>query len=198
MFQAHNAGSRSRVTVAMLASVAAVAMVLVVTQDTEAVREMTAPQGVRQPMASPDMRMQISQQLQRYDMAIKRVDDGIAQTKLNLVAQSQKLGQATQLAVHLHDKLVHDHQALLSEGARSNAMKKLRQQLAAKQSVVLAERQRLQVDALQLAEIEQSARKLLSPQYTPDQKELQAVAQETNLAPPPPLALVQQSAHDDK
>merc|ERR1711998_288852 len=35
-------------------------------------------------MASPDMRMQISQQLQRYDMAIKRVDDGIAQTKLNL------------------------------------------------------------------------------------------------------------------
>merc|ERR1711934_948985 len=128
-------------------------------------------------MASPDMRMQISQQLQRYDMAIKRVDDGIAQTKLNLVAQSQKLGQATQLAVHLHDKLVHDHQALLSEGARSNAMKKLR---------------------LQLAEIEQSARKLLSPQYTPDQKELQAVAQETNLAPPPPLALAQQSAHDDK
>merc|ERR1711939_952590 len=133
-------------------------------------------------MASPDMRMQISQQLQRYDMAIKRVDDGIAQTKLNLVAQSQKLGQATQLAVHLHDKLVHDHQALLAEGARSNAMKKLR----------------LQVDALQLAEIEQSARKLLSPQYTPDQKELQAVAQETNLAPPLPLALVQQSAHDDK
>merc|ERR1711871_874202 len=118
-------------------------------------------------MASPDMRQQISQQLQRYDMAIKRVDDGIAQTKLNLVAQSQKLGQATQLAVRLHDKLVHDHQALLAEGARSNAMKKLRQQLAAKQSVVLAERQRLQVDALQLAEIEQSARKLLSPLYTP-------------------------------
>merc|ERR1719178_431279 len=116
-------------------------MVLVVTQDTEAVREMTAPQGVRQPMASPDMRMQISQQLQRYDMAIKRVDDGIAQTKLNLVAQSQKLGQATQLAVHLHDKLVHDHQALLSEGARSRAMKQLRSQLAAKQTMVAAERQ---------------------------------------------------------
>merc|ERR1719331_2246979 len=183
MFQAHNAGSRSRVIVAMLASAAAVALVLVVsTQDADSVLEANAPlRAYGQPgPASPDMRMQISQQLQRYDMAIKRVDDGIAQTKLNLVAQSQKLGQATQLAVHLHDKLVHDHQALLSEGARSNAMKKLRQQLAAKQSVVLAERQRLQVDALQLAEIEQSARKLLSPQYTPDQKELQAVAQETN------------------
>merc|ERR1712086_697917 len=161
----------------MMASAAAVALVLVVsTQDADSVLEANAPlRAYGQPgPASPNMRMQISQQLQRYDMAIKRVDDGIAQTKLNLVAQSQKLGQATQLA------------------------EKLRAQLAAKQSVVFAERQRLQVDALQLAAIEQNARKLLSPRYTPDQKELQVAAQETNLAPPPPLSLVQTGPQNPK
>merc|ERR1712196_245914 len=96
-----------------------------------------------------------------------------------------------QLAVKLHDKLVRDHQTLLAEAARSRAMKQLRSQLAKKQSVVAAERQKLQSDAMQLAEVEQHARSLLSPKYTPSAQELQAVSQEVNVAPPPPLSLVQ-------
>merc|ERR1712146_214988 len=166
--------------------------VFVVTQDGNSFHE-SALSGYASPpvISSPNVRMQISQQLQKYDMAIKRVDAGIARSKLDLVSQSQKLHQATQLALALHNKLVHDHQALLSEAARSRAMKQLRSQLAAKQNIVAAERQRLQVDALQLAQIEQHARTLLSPKFTPNQQELQAVAQEANIPPPPPLALMQ-------
>merc|ERR1712146_445463 len=151
--------------------------VFVVTQDGNSVHE-SALSGYASPpvISSPNVRMQISQQLQKYDMAIKRVDAGIARSKL---------------ALALHNKLVHDHQALLSEAARSRAMKQLRSQLAAKQNIVAAERQRLQVDALHLAQIEQHARTLLSPKFTPNQQELQAVAQEANIPPPPPLALMQ-------
>jgi len=182
--------SKVRTLGTLALALTAVIAVLMVTQDVETAREATGYQQ-SSAMPTPNVRAQISQQLQKYDLAIKRVDENIARSKVSLVDQSRKLGQATQLAVKMHDKLVHDHQALLSEAARSRAMKQLRTQLAAKQGVVAAERQRLQNDALQLAKIEQNARILLSPNYKPDPKELQAVAQEANLAPPPPLALAQ-------
>merc|ERR1711939_255763 len=162
--------SRARIVGSALLAFTAVVAVLMITQDVETVREATMNGFQRPMMAAPNVQMQISQQLQKYDMAIKRVDEGIARSKLSLVAQSQKLGQATQLAVTLHDQLVHGHQSLLAEAARSRAMKQLRSQLAAKQNMVAVERQRLQVDAMQLAEIEQHARSLLSPKYTPNQK----------------------------
>merc|ERR1711939_542804 len=180
--------SAARFVGTCLLALTAVIAVAIVTQDGEQARE-AAPPSAYQPV--PSVQQQISQQLQRYDMAIKRVDDDIASSKMNLVAESKKLGQATQLAVKLHDQLVHDHQSLLAEAARSRAMKQLRSQLAAKQNIVAAERQKLQADAMQLAEVEQHARSLLSPQYTPSPQELQAVSQEVNVAPPPPLSLLQ-------
>merc|ERR1711934_34687 len=193
MFQRAHAPGRGHVMASMVLMAVAVVAVLAIT-NSETVRESTGdfqqdapPSGA----VNPSAQLQLSQQLAKYDMAIKRVDDGIQDRKVQLVAQSQKLGQATQLAVHLHDKLVQDHQALLAEAARSRAMKQLRSQLAAKQTMVAAERQRLQADALQLAEIEQRARALLSKAYTPNQQELQAVARETNITPPPPLSLAQ-------
>lgn len=183
----------SLIGTALLAFTAVIA-VLVTSQ------EETAREGLRSGyeqqlpvLAAPNTQMQISQQLQKYDMAIKRVDEGISHAKLELAAGSRKLGEATQLAVKLHDKLVHDHQSLLAEAARSRAMKQLRSQLAAKQSRVAAERHALQVDALQLAGIEEHARNLLSPSYSPNPKELQAVAQEANMAPAP-LSLMQTAA----
>lgn len=184
----NRAPSAARFVGVCLLALAAVIAVVVVTQDVETAREGTSP-AFRPAMGTPQQ--QISQQLRQYDMAIKRVDDDIARSKVNLVSESKKLGQATQLAVKLHDQLVHDHQALLAEAARSRAMKQLRSQLAAKQNVVAAERQKLQADAMQLAEVEQHARSLLSPKYTPSAQELQAVSQEVNVAPPPPLSLVQ-------
>jgi len=192
MFLLDRPPSGARLVATSVVAFAALVCVLVVIQDTETARETSGLQAYQQPvLATPNVQMQISQQLRRYDMAIKRVDEDISQSKMSLVKESQKLGQATQLAVALHNKLVHDHQALLSEAARSRAMKQLRSQLAAKQTVVVAERQKLQVDALQLAEIEQHARVLLSPKYTPNQQELQAVAQEAHISPPPPLSLMQ-------
>jgi len=137
------------------------------------------------------LRLQISQQMNKYDEAIKRVDEGIAHAKLDLVANSHKLSRATQLAVTLHAKLVRDHQALLAEAARSRAMKQLRAKLATKEGLVAAERKKLQTDALGLAAIEQRARGLLSPAYVPNAQELQAVAQEANISPPPALSLMQ-------
>merc|ERR1712072_1262308 len=174
MFQRAHAPGRGPAMASMALMVVAVVAVLALT-NSETVRESTgdfqqdAPSGA----VNPSVQLQLSQQLAKYDMAIKRGDDGIQDRKVQLVAQSQKLGQATQLAVHLHDKLVQDHQALLAEAARSRAMKQLRSQLAAKQTMVAAERQRLQADALQLAKIEQRARALLSKAYTPNQQELQ-------------------------
>jgi len=168
----------------MLALIALIAVAFV-TSDAETAREGARSYG----MASAQQ--QISQQLRQYDMAIKRVDNDIARSKVNLVGESKKLGQATQLAVKLHDQLVHDHQSLLQEAARSRAMKQLRSQLAAKQNIVAAERQKLQADAMQLAEVEQHARSLLSPKYTPSAQELQAVSRDVNMAAPPPLSLMQ-------
>merc|ERR1711998_16543 len=187
----HGAPSNARVVGAALLGFTAVVAVLMLAQDVETAREAISgyQRGV---MSAPNnVQLQIAQQLQKYDMAIKRVDDGIAVSKSQLVAQSQKLGQATQLAVSLHDQLLRGHHSLLAEAARSRAMKQLRSQLAAKQNMVAAERQRLQSDAMQLAEIEQRARSLLSPKYAPNQKELQAVAKEAQIAPPPPLSFEQ-------
>merc|ERR1712072_9130 len=188
--RAHRAPSVARFVATSLLALTAVIAVFVVTQDAETARE-AAPSPAYRAGASPNVRQQLSQQLQRYDMAIKRVDDDIARSKVNLVAESKKLGQATQLAVKLHDQLLRDHQSLLQEAARSRAMKQLRSQLAAKQNVVAAERQKLQADAMQLAEVEQHARSLLSPKYTPSAQELQAVSRDVNVAPPPPLSLLQ-------
>merc|ERR1712023_97033 len=191
---AYKAPSMGRFIGVCLLALTAVIAVLVVTQDAETARE--GARGASSPaypappaMGSPQQ--QFSQQLRQYDMAIKRVDDDIARSKVNLVAESKKLGQATQLAMKLHDQLVRDHQALLAEAACSRAMKQLCSQLAAKQNVVAAERQKLQADAMQLAEVEQHARALLGPKYTPSAQELQAVSQEVNVAPPPPLSLLQ-------
>merc|ERR1712196_505432 len=180
---AYRAPSAARFVGTCLLALTAVIAVAVITSDVETARE-GAPSYQ---MASAQQ--QISQQLRQYDMAIKRVDDDIARSKVNLVSESKKLGQATQLAVKLHDQLVRDHQSLLAEAARSRAMKQLRSQLAAKQNVVAAERQKLQADAMQLAEVEQHARSLLSPKYTPSAQELQAVSHDVNVAPPPPLSL---------
>jgi hypothetical protein len=69
-------------------------------------------------------------------------------------------------------------------------MKQLRAQLAQKEGLVAAERKKLQTDAMGLARIEQRARGLLSPKYAPNAQELQAVAQEANLAAPPALSLI--------
>merc|ERR1712230_94296 len=91
--------SRARIVGSALLAFTAVVAVLMITQDVETVREATMNGFQRPMMAAPNVQMQISQQLQKYDMAIKRVDEGIARSKLSLVAQSQKLGQATQLAV---------------------------------------------------------------------------------------------------
>merc|ERR1711988_610245 len=184
----HGAPSKASSVAAAMLGFTAVVAVLMLTQDVETARE--AIPAYQQPPVQ-DAQMQIAQQLRKYDMAIKSVDENIAHSKRELTAQSQKLGQATQLAVTLHDQLVRGHQNLLHEAARSRAMKQLRSQLAAKQNMVAAERQRLQSDAMQLAQIEQRARSLLSPKYTPNQKELQVVAQEQRIAPPPPLALGQ-------
>merc|ERR1712072_428425 len=164
--RAHRAPSVARFVATSLLALTAVIAVFVVTQDAETARE-AAPSPAYRAGASPNVQQQLSQQLQRYDMAIKRVDDDIARSKVNLVAESKKLGEATQLAVKLHGKLVHDHQALLAEAARSRAMKQLRSQLAAKQNIVAAERQKLQADAMQLAEVEQHARSLLPPPTPP-------------------------------
>ena len=46
-----------------------------------------------------------------------------------------------------------------------------------------------------LAQIESRARGLLSPKYTPNAQELQAVAQESNLAAPPALSLIETDKH---
>merc|ERR1711871_420300 len=185
------APSMARFAVTSVLALTAVIAVFVVTQDAETARETAQPPAFAGAANMANMQQQLAQQLQRYDMAIKRVDDDISRSKVNLVAESKKLGQATQLAVKLHDKLVHDHQALLAEAARSRAMKQLRSQLAAKQNVVAAERQKLQADAMQLAEVEQHARSLLSPKYAPSPQELQAVSREVNIAPPPPLSLIE-------
>merc|ERR1712159_379819 len=180
---AHRAPSVARFVGTCLLALTAVIAVAVITSDVETARE-GAPSYQ---MASAQQ--QISSQLRQYDMAIKRVDDDIARSKVNLVTESQKLGQATQLAVKLHDQLVRDHQSLLAEAACSRAMKQLRGQLAAKQNIVAVERRKLQADAMQLAEVEQHARSLLSPKYTPSAQELQAVSRDVNVAPPPPLSL---------
>merc|ERR1711865_603840 len=185
MFFSHGAPSSARLIGAAFLAFTALIAVFVMIQDAETAHE-ALPGYQHRPL-----RMRISQQLQNYDMAIKSVDSGIARSKLELVSQSQKLNQATQLAVALHNKLVKDHQSLLAEAARSRAMKQLRNQLAAKQNNVASERQKLQVEALQLAEVEQRARVLLSPKYMPAQAELQAVAQEVNISPPPPLNMMQ-------
>merc|ERR1711871_178064 len=87
------------------------------------------------------------------------------------------------------------HQALLAEAARSRAMKQLRAKLAQKEGLVAAERKKLQTDAMGLAQIESRARGLLSPKYTPNAQELQAVAQESNLAAPPALSLIETDKH---
>jgi len=181
--------SSARLLAALMLAMTAVIAVLVVTQEgpETVLAEARATQGFTQ----DSLRTQISQQMSKYDEAIKRVDHGIAHAKLDLIANSQKLGRATKLAVSLHAKLVAEHKALLAEAARSRAMKKLRAQLAQKETKVAAERKKLQVDAMGLAQIEQHARALLSPTYTPAPEELQAVAQEANIADPPPLSLIE-------
>jgi len=177
------APSAVRFGVTCVLALTAVIAVAVISSDAETAHEGVAAYG------TAGAQQQISAQLRQYDMAIKRVDNDIARSKVNLVGESKKLGAATQLAVKLHDQLVRDHQSLLQEAARSRAMKQLRSQLAAKQNVVAAERQKLQADAMQLAEVEQHARSLLSPTYAPSAQELQAVSRDVNVAAPPPLNL---------
>merc|ERR1712022_13355 len=160
MMSRARAPSMARFAVTSVLALTAVIAVFVVTQDAETARETAQPPAFAGAANMANMQQQLAQQLQRYDMAIKRVDDDISRSKVNLVTESKKLGEATQLAVKLHDKLVHDHQAL-------------------------------QADAMQLAEVEQHARALLGPKYTPSAQELQAVSQEVNVAPPPPLSLLQ-------
>lgn len=179
--------SSARLMAALMLTITAIVAVLVVSDSPETVLESTSTQG----FAQNSLRGQISQQMSKYDEAIKRVDHGIAHAKLDLIANSQKLGRATNLAVSLHAKLVADHKALLAEAARSRAMKKLRAQLAQKETKVAVERKKLQVDAMGLAQIEQHARSLLSPAYVPAPEELRAVAQEANIADPPPLSLLE-------
>merc|ERR1712159_810601 len=100
-------------------------------------------------------------------------------------------GQATKYAVAMHAKLLHDQQTLLTERARSRAMKAIRQQLAQKESAVMMERRKLQVDSLALATLEKKARALLSPSYTPGQAELQIAAQGVNMGNVPPMLMMQ-------
>merc|ERR1711959_131701 len=108
------------------------------------------------PMLMGNQNIQLAQQLQKYDIAIQKVDQGIASSKSQLVQQSHKLGQATKYAVAMHAKLLHDQQTLLTETARSRAMKAIRSQLA---------------------QLEKRARTLLSPSYSPAQADLQMAAQ---------------------
>jgi len=136
--------------------------------------------------------IQLAQQLHRYDSAIHKVDQGIARSKAQLVQQSRQLGEATKFAMAMHSKLSQDHQVLLTEKARSRAMKSIRSALAKKETLVMMERRKLQVDSLQLAQLEQKARKLLSPDYVPAQAELQVVAQESPAVPKtPPMFMMQ-------
>merc|ERR1711924_415105 len=60
------------------------------------------------PMLMGNQNIQLAQQLQKCDIAIQKVDQGIASSKSQLVAQSHKLGQATKYAVAMHAKLLHD------------------------------------------------------------------------------------------
>merc|ERR1711988_963820 len=109
----NRAPSVARFVVTSLLALTAVIAVFVVTQDVETARE-GAPSPAYPVGGTANVQQQLSQQLRRYDMAIKRVDDDIARSKVNLVSESKKLGEATQLAVKLHDKLVRDHQTLLA------------------------------------------------------------------------------------
>merc|ERR1712178_677333 len=145
------------------------------------------------PMLMGNQNVQLAQQLQKYDIAIQKVDQGISNSKSQLVAQSRKLGQATKYAVAMHAKLLHDQQTLLTERARSRAMKAIRAQLAQKESIVMMERRKLQVDSLALAQLEKKARGLLSPTYRPPQAELQMAAQGINVEGVPQTLMVQHS-----
>merc|ERR1712086_41310 len=189
MGQSRTGETRSRAIGAMMLAITMAIAVLVVVQDQP---ENVLEEASSAPAFGQDsLQIQISQQMNKYDEAIKRVDQGIAHAKLDLVSNSHKLSRATQLAVTLHAKLVRDHQALLAEAARSSAMKHLRAKLAKKEGIVAAERKKLQMDASGLAEIEQRARGLLSPTYVPNAEELQAVAQDANITPPPALSLME-------
>merc|ERR1712072_270674 len=124
---------------------------------------------------------------------IHKVDEGIANSKTQLVMQSRRLGQATKFALALHNKLQQDHQILLSETARSRAMKAVRSQLALKEKRVMMERRQLQMDSMQLASLEQKARTLLSPQFRPSAAELQVSARNIHVKIPesPPMFMLQ-------
>jgi len=171
---------------AAVLAVAAVCAVVALSGDDE-----TVHQGMMAPV-SP-MQNALAQHLAKYDDAIHKVDEGIANSKTQLVMQSRRLGQATKFALALHNKLQQDHQILLSETARSRAMKAVRSQLALKEKRVMMERRQLQVDSMQLAGLEQKARTLLSPQFRPSAAELQVSARNIHVKIPesPPMFMLQ-------
>merc|ERR1712054_223169 len=108
-------------------------------------------------------------------------DSAIASTKLLAERRAEKVQQAS-IAEHQRvaqaekTALVQEQKVLLTEKARSHSMKVIRVQLAQQQALIAQERKRLQAHSLKLAELQQQAKQLLSPQYVPTEVELQAVA----------------------
>merc|ERR1712093_289252 len=129
---------------------------------------------------------QIGTSLQQFDSAISSVDQGIENSKSQLVGESHKLGEATKLVEMERTKLMQDQQVLVNERARSRSMKMIRFQLAQKQKQIMLERRKLQVHSLQLAQLQQKAKALLLPTYKPSPQEIQAVVREIPHAAPMP------------
>merc|ERR1712199_78290 len=111
------ANHRRIITTLVLAALAVCAVVVVVPGDAEnAQEEMLLSNN---PMLVGSQNLQLAQQLQKYDAAIHKVDQGIATSKSQLVSQSHKLGQATKFAMAMHAKLMRDQQMLITEKART-------------------------------------------------------------------------------
>merc|ERR1711907_842218 len=170
----------------ILAALALIATVAVLSDDSSVAFE-SSDQNLA---IRSNQKVSESSQLQNFDLAIQRVDQGIRASSTQLVGHSQKIIEANKMAQLERQtlikeqgiaaaermKLVQAQKVVLREKARSHAMKIIRFKLAQKQKTIMQERHNLQVHSLQLAQLQQRARQLLSPTYTPTQAELQAVA----------------------
>merc|ERR1712054_625320 len=170
----------------ILAALALIATVAVLSDDSSVAFE-SSDQNLA---IRSNQKVSESSQLQNFDLAIQRVDQGIRASSTQLVGHSQKLITQQRIAQQERNtlikeqgiaaaermKLVQAQKVVLREKARSHAMKIIRFKLAQKQKTIMQERHNLQVHSLQLAQLQQRARQLLSPTYTPTQAELQAVA----------------------
>merc|ERR1711907_44743 len=184
----------------ILAALALIATVAVLSDDSSVAFE-SSDQNLA---IRSNQKVSESSQLQNFDLAIQRVDQGIRASSTQLVGHSQKIIEANKMAQLERQKLitqqriaqqerntlikeqgiaaaermrlVQAQKVVLREMARSHAMKIIRFKLAQKQKTIMQERHNLQVHSLQLAQLQQRARQLLSPTYTPTQAELQAVA----------------------